>query len=155
MPPLNPNHGIKLALLVLGTRHWLCLLCSMAGGSSDETMSVKGSVSVAEQQQEQQRQAAAAAAPSLVCVECGRPVALLFREYNKGNIRLGRCVSVCDNNCCVQLFCGIGSRETSCRRDLLGLLSKCGGGRIGSPFADSKLARYSTAVDRYKGRGYF
>ena len=51
----------------------------MAGGSSAETVSLKGSVSVAEQ--------------SLVCVECGRPVALLFREYNRGNIRLGRCVS--------------------------------------------------------------
>lgn len=61
----------------------------MAGGSSAETLSMKGSVSLAEQQQ----QLAAAAAPPLVCVECGRPVALLFREYNKGNIRLGRCVS--------------------------------------------------------------
>ncbi|CAN0135598.1 unnamed protein product [Ascophyllum nodosum] len=27
----------------------------------------------------------------LVCVECGRPVPRLFREYNKGSIRLGRC----------------------------------------------------------------
>lgn len=34
---------------------------------------------------------------SLVCVECGRPVARLFREYNKGNIRLGRCVSATSN----------------------------------------------------------
>lgn len=68
----------------------------MAGGSSTETVSMKGSVSVAEQQQ--QAAAAAAMAPSLVCVECGRPVALLFREYNRGNIRLGRCVSICVDN---------------------------------------------------------
>ncbi|CAM9598353.1 unnamed protein product [Ectocarpus fasciculatus] len=64
----------------------------MAVGSSAETVSMKGSASLAElQQQEAAAAAAAAAARPLVCVECGRPVALLFREYNKGNIRLGRC----------------------------------------------------------------
>ncbi|CAM9211579.1 unnamed protein product [Scytosiphon promiscuus] len=60
----------------------------MASGRPSDTVSMVGSVSLAEQQQQQQL---AKAAPSLVCVECGRPVALLFREYNKGNIRLGRC----------------------------------------------------------------
>lgn len=68
------------------------------GGSSTETVSMKGSVSLPvkkqNQQYQQQQQRQRALAPlSLVCVECGRPVALLFREYNKGNIRLGRCVS--------------------------------------------------------------
>ncbi|CAM9291140.1 unnamed protein product [Ectocarpus sp. 4 AP-2014] len=62
----------------------------MAVGSSAETVSMKGSASLAEQQQ-QEAPAPAAAARPFVCVECGRPVALLFREYNKGNIRLGRC----------------------------------------------------------------
>ncbi|CAN0217395.1 unnamed protein product [Pylaiella littoralis] len=66
------------------------------GGSSTETVSMKGSVSLPvkkqNQQYQQQQQRQRALAPlSLVCVECGRPVALLFREYNKGNIRLGRC----------------------------------------------------------------
>ncbi|CAM9641939.1 unnamed protein product [Discosporangium mesarthrocarpum] len=28
---------------------------------------------------------------SPICVECGRPVELLFRQYTKGSIRLGRC----------------------------------------------------------------
>ncbi|CAM9620946.1 unnamed protein product, partial [Hapterophycus canaliculatus] len=65
----------------------------MASGRATDTVSMVGSVSLAEQQQQQQQQQQqmTKAAPSLVCVECGRPVALLFREYNKGNIRLGRC----------------------------------------------------------------
>lgn len=67
----------------------------MAVGSSAETVSMRGSASLAEQQQQEAPSAAAAARP--VCVECGRPVALLFREYNKGNIRLGRCVSLYDS----------------------------------------------------------
>ena len=46
---------------------------------------MKGGASLTEQQ--------APALMSFVCVECGRPVARLFREYNKGSIRLGRCVS--------------------------------------------------------------
>lgn len=41
---------------------------------------------------------AVATSPSLVCVECGRPVELLFRQYTS-NIRLGRCVSDAEAVC--------------------------------------------------------
>lgn len=103
----NPPH-FWFGFLARG--YSVCCCCvgvaRMAGGSSAETLSMNGSVSVAEQQQ---RHAAAAAVakvvPSLVCVECGRPVALLFREYNKGNIRLGRCVSA---RCCTREKAGSG-----------------------------------------------
>lgn len=54
-------------------------------GVSNEATPVKKVVGLAEVQ--------AVATPYFVCVECGRPVARLFREYNRGNIRLGRCVS--------------------------------------------------------------
>lgn len=27
----------------------------------------------------------------MVCVECGHPIAYIFKEYSKGNIRLSRC----------------------------------------------------------------
>lgn len=29
----------------------------------------------------------------MVCVECGHPIACIYKEYSKGNIRLTRCVS--------------------------------------------------------------
>ncbi|CAN0092510.1 unnamed protein product [Laminaria digitata] len=55
--------------------------------ASARTVSMKGGASLAEQQ--------APTLMSFVCVECGRPVARLFREYNKGSIRLGRCSYCC------------------------------------------------------------